>query len=140
MALVDELTIEATDKNLAIMQEFIESKLESMDCSMKEIMQIAVSAEEVFVNIAHYAYAPLNGQVTVRMEVIENPPHVDLTFIDSGTRYDPLANEDPDITLPIAQRKIGGLGIFIVKKMMDHARYEYRDGKNILTISKDLSS
>lgn len=135
----DELTLDATDENLEVMQEFIESKLEALKCSIRETMQIAVSAEEIFVNIAHYAYAPLHGKVTVRVKVEEEPPRVIITFIDSGAPYDPLAKEDPDITLSAEQRKIGGLGVFIMKKMMDHARYEHRDGKNILTIEKDLS-
>lgn len=134
----EELIIEASDANLAVMQEFLEQKLEELDFSMRDIMQVAVSAEEIFVNIAHYAYAPLQGKVKVTVEVTDDPPRLNITFADNGFRYNPLEKEDPDITLPAEKRKIGGLGIFIMKKMMDHAHYEYRDGQNILTISKDI--
>ena len=106
------------------MQEFLEQKLEELDFSMRDIMQVAVSAEEIFVNIAHYAYAPLQGKVKVTVEVTDDPPRLNITFADNGFRYNPLEKEDPDITLPA--------------EMMDHAHYEYRDGQNILTISKDI--
>ena len=74
------------------------------------------------------------------MEVVENPLSVIITFIDNGIPYDPLKKEDPDITLSAEERDIGGLGIYMVKKTMDAVSYEYKDGCNILTIKKDLTS
>ncbi len=138
MATRDELTIEATDDNLSVVQEFVEKRLNEVGCPFRAAMQIAVAVEEVFVNIAHYAYHPGRGNAKLRVEVTENPLRVLLTFIDKGIPFDPLAREDPDITLPVEKRKIGGLGIFMTKKMMDDVFYEYRDGSNILTIRKDL--
>ena len=105
---------------------------------MKIQMQIDIAVEEIFVNIANYAYAPEIGTATVRVEVMGDPPSVDITFIDKGIPYDPLAKADPDVTLSAEERQIGGLGIFMVKKSMDDVKYAYLDGHNILTIKKGL--
>ena len=103
---------------------------------MKVQIQINIAVEEIFVNIAHYAYNPEVGPATIRVEILEDPLAVSLTFIDQGTPYDPLAKEDPDVTLAADERTIGGLGIFMVKKSMDDVKYEYKEGSNILTIVK----
>ena len=105
---------------------------------MKAQIQISVAVEEIFVNIANYAYAPEEGPATLRLEVDEEPLVVTVTFIDHGTPYDPLAKEDPDITLSAEDRQIGGLGIFMVKETMDEVIYEYKDGQNILKLKKDI--
>lgn len=133
-----QLDIEATAENLDRVQEFVESHLERADCSMKSKMQIGVAVEEVYINIVHYAYAPEKGNATVRVSVTEEPVVVSITFIDHGTPYDPLAKEDPDISLSAEDRPIGGLGIFMTKQMMDDVRYEYKDGQNILTLVKKI--
>ena len=101
-------------------------------------MQIDIAIDELFGNIAHYAYNPEIGQATVRVEVIEDPLAVTITFIDNGVPYDPLAKEDPDTTLSIEDREIGGLGIYMVKKSMDDITYEYKNGQNFLKIKKNL--
>jgi len=134
----NELEIEAAEANLPQVLSFIEHHLEQADCPVKAQMQITVAAEEIFINIARYAYAPDRGKATVRVEVSEAPVVVTLTFVDQGVPYDPLAKEDPDVTLPAAEREIGGLGIFITKRTMDDVAYEYRDGRNILTLKKHL--
>ena len=105
---------------------------------MKAQMQIDVALEEIFINIANYAYQPGKGPATVRVDVTDNPLTVTITFVDHGIPYDPLAKDDPDVTLPADEREIGGLGIFMVKQSMDDVIYEYRDGHNILTIKKAL--
>ena len=92
----------------------------------------------LFVNIANYAYNPEIGTAVVQVTVNKEPLSVEITFIDNGKQYDPLAKPDPDTTLSAKQRKIGGLGIFMVKKSMDDVIYEYKDGRNILTIKKNL--
>ena len=101
-------------------------------------MQIDVAVEEIFVNIAHYAYNPEVGNAMVRVEILPDVPSVDITFIDQGVPYDPLAKADPDVTLSAEERQIGGLGIFMVKKTMDDVKYEYVNGHNILTLKKGL--
>ena len=133
-----ELVVEALPENLPQVQSFVRELLEKASCPMKTLMQIDVIVEEVFVNIAHYAYGTERGKAVVRAEISGKPPVVTITFTDRGVPYDPLAREDPDVTLPAEQRQIGGLGIYMTKKMMDEVRYEYRDGRNILTLKKKL--
>ena len=133
-----ELTIAATVENIETVTDFVNEQLESLDCPMKAQMQIDIAIDELFGNIAHYAYNPEIGQATVRVEVVEDPLSVVITFIDKGVPYDPLAKADPDTTLSAEERDIGGLGIYMVKKSMDDITYEYKDGQNILTIKKSL--
>ena len=116
----------------------MEKELHKIGCTMKEEMQIQVAAEEIFINIANYAYAPETGDATVRIETEEDPKAVVLTFIDQGVPYDPVKREDPDVTLPAEEREIGGLGIYMTKQAMDEVSYEYKDGQNILRIKKNL--
>ena len=134
----NEMETEAAVERLDEVQAFVDAHLEAADCPFKTQMQIDLVVEEVFVNIASYAYAPGKGNATVRAETTASPRGVVLTFFDSGTPYDPLAREDPDITLSAEERQIGGLGIFITKKTMDEVRYEYRGGQNILTMRKNF--
>ena len=133
------LIIEAKVENLDDVTAFIDAELEAHDCPMKTQMRIDVAVEELFVNIAHYAYEPEVGMAEIRIDFNNDPDAAVITFIDSGVPYDPLAKEDPDVTLSLDQRKIGGLGIFMVKKSMDDMQYEYKDGHNILTIVKNLT-
>ena len=136
--MMKELDIEALVDNLDAVLQFIDTELEEAGCPMKIQMQIDLAAEEIFVNIANYAYDPETGPATVRVEVDPDCSAVRITFIDHGVPYDPLAKADPDVTLPTEQREIGGLGIFLVKKTMDDIRYEYINGSNILTMKKNL--
>ena len=131
-----ELTIAATVENIEVVTDFVDQQLEELACPMKAQMQIDIAIDELFSNIAHYSYNPEVGQATVRVEVVENPLAVTITFIDNGIPYDPLAKEDPDLTLSAEERQIGGLGIYMVKKSMDEITYEYKDGQNILSIKK----
>lgn len=133
-----ELTIEAKVENLDEVLAFVDEQLEAHDCSMKIQTQIDIAVEELFVNIAHYAYNPETGPATLRVEIQDEPLSVIITFIDNGIPYDPLAKPDPDVTLSAEEREIGGLGIYMVKKSMDNIKYEYKDGKNILSIQKNL--
>lgn len=135
-----ELTIAATVDNIDAVTEFVNGQLEALDCPVKAQMQISIAIDELFGNIAHYAYNPDVGEATVRVEVTEEPLSVIITFIDGGVPYDPLAAADPDITLSAEDRAIGGLGIFMVKKSMDEITYRYEGGKNILSIRKKIGS
>jgi len=130
------LTVQAIPENLEQVTAFVDLFLEALDCPMKTQLQIDLCVEEVFVNIAHYAYGDATGDAEVRLCETDN--RVELTFLDSGMPYDPLARKDPDITLAAQDRQIGGLGIFLVKKNMDTVTYCYEDGKNILTMTKQL--
>ena len=135
---MNELNIAATLENLDAVMGFIEEQLEEYGCSMETQMQVALAAEEVYVNIANYAYNPEVGPATIQVEVHEDPLEVVITFMDNGKPFDPLRKENPDITLSADDREIGGLGIFLVKQTMDDVHYEYTDGRNILRIRKRL--
>jgi anti-sigma regulatory factor (Ser/Thr protein kinase) len=131
-----ELNVEALVDNLDTVIAFVDEELDKLETSVKIRTQIDIAVEELFVNIAHYAYNPQTGPATVRVEVEQDPLAISITFIDKGVPYDPLAKADPDVTLSADEREIGGLGIFMVKKSMDSIDYEYKDGQNILHIKK----
>ena len=131
-----KITVDAKIENLQQVQSFIDTELEAAGCSMKAQMQIDIAVEELFVNIANYAYAPGSGSAVIGVDVKEGV--AEITFADSGIPYDPLKREDPDVLLSAEDREIGGLGIFMVKKTMDDMFYEYRDGQNLLTIRKKI--
>ena len=130
---INKLIVEAKLKSLDEVLEFVDGFLENNDCPPKTQVQIDVAVEELFVNIAHYSGSNYAG---VEVEIKDDC--VFITFCDRGMPFDPLARPDPDVTLPAEDRSIGGLGIYITKKTMDSVSYEYRDGKNILTLQKDL--
>ena len=138
MSIINKLEIEADVNNLDKVLSFIDEGLEKNDCLPKVQMQIDVAVEEIFVNIASYAYKPGKGSATIILETQEDPPVATITFVDSGVPYNPLKKPDPDVTLSAEERQIGGLGIYMVKKSMDNIFYEYKDGKNILTIQKAM--
>ena len=133
-----EITLAATVENINAATDFVAEKLEEMGCAMKAQMQISIAVDELFANIANYAYPDGQGQATVRVDQSEDGKRAVITFIDSGIPYNPLEKEDPDTTLSAEDRPIGGLGIFMVKKSMDAVTYEYKNGQNILTIKKHL--
>ena len=134
-----EITLPATLENLASVQSFIEEELEAADCPVKAMMQISIAVEEIYVNIARYAYNPEVGEATVRCAVGDDPLQVTIQFLDSGRPFDPLAKPDTDTSLSAEERDIGGLGILMVKKSMDDVQYRYEDGCNILTLKKHLT-
>ena len=117
-------------------QDFVNAVLEEHDCGMKAQMQIEIAVEELFVNIAHYAYPNGKGEAEISVGVEDGVASI--TFRDTGIPYDPLAKEDPDVKLKAEDRSIGGLGIYMVKKSMDEMRYRYEDGHNVLTIRKTI--
>ena len=131
-----ELKVEARVDKLNDVLGFIDEELEGLDCPIKIQMQIDVAVEELFVNIASYAYEGGTGDALISTET--EGDSISITFTDSGKPYDPLAKEDPDVTLGAADRPIGGLGIYMVKKSMDEVVYNYSDGKNILKITKNI--
>lgn len=134
----DVLTVKADVNNLSEVQSFIDERLESAGCSMKAQIQIDVAVEEIYVNICHYAYKDKGetGDAAISMRIDDGV--AEIVFTDSGIQYDPLSNEEPDVTLSAEEREIGGLGIFITRKTMDEVKYEYVDGKNNLTLLKKI--
>jgi anti-sigma regulatory factor (Ser/Thr protein kinase) len=133
-----ELTIPALIKNIDTVTEFVNSELEKYNCPQKARVQINVAIDELFGNIAHYAYSHHEGNATVQVTFEKDPRAVVITFIDKGIPYNPLQKEDPDVTLSAEDRKIGGLGIYMVKKIMDAVEYKYEDGHNTIRIIKRI--
>ena len=133
-----ELTVKAALESASRVTAFIDEALEALDCPLKAQTQIDVAVDELFSNIASYAYAPGVGEAEVSLDFDEADRTVSITFADSGVPYDPLAKADPDVTLSAEEREIGGLGIFLVKKTMDAVEYARRDGRNVLTIRKRI--
>ena len=117
---------------------FVDRTLESFECPMKIQMAVCVAIEEVFVNVAHYAYGEGEGDVTLGIGFDEESRNITFRMTDNGVPFDPLAKSDPDITLSAEEREIGGLGIFITKKTMDSVSYAYENGENILTMIKKI--
>lgn len=132
----DEIELDAVVANVPVLAEFIEAKLEQINCPVKAMMQISVAVDELFSNISMYAYGEQTGKAIIKI-TLDNSM-VSISFTDSGIPYNPLEKEDPDVEAPIEERKIGGLGIYMVKKTMDDMIYEYTDGHNILTIKKNI--
>ena len=133
----NELTVPAELGRYEEVLDFVNQQLENAGCPFKAQTNISIALDEIFTNTASYAYAPGTGDVTVRIKTGGEPLFAEIQFIDSGVPYNPLEQDTPDITLSAEEREIGGLGIFLVKKMMDSVDYKY-DGGNILTLKKFL--
>lgn len=131
-----EITLQASIDNVAKVTEFVDAFLEENDFPMKMQLQIDIAIDELFSNIAYYAYGEENGEVTIKIDRVDSPDRIELSFIDNGIPYNPLEKADPNVTLDADEREVGGLGIFIVKKSMDEVKYELKDGQNILTVVK----
>lgn len=133
-----ELTVSAVVENIPEVTAFVDALLEAEGCSMKAQMHIDLAIDEIFANIASYAYEGNPGEATVRVDFDAGTREVEITFIDRGIPYDPSRKPDPDVTLSAEEREIGGLGIFLVKKTMDAMEYARVDGKNVLTLRKRI--
>jgi len=132
-----EIKVPADVGHLDEVLEFIGKAIKNVGVGEKFNNNIYIAVEEIFVNISHYAYPSGEGDVTISVNVTGS--NITIEFTDIGTPYNPLEKKDPDITLSADERSIGGLGIFMVKKLMDSMDYRYENNKNILSISKKWS-
>ena len=130
------LELEASCDELERVMTFTEEQLEAMDCPLRVSMQLQVAVEELFVNVASYAYPEGKGRCEIVLTPVEEPRGVTIAFTDSGIPYDPTARQDPDTHLAAEDRPVGGLGIYMVRKSMDTFTYRREDGRNIVTIGK----
>lgn len=121
-------------------QDFVSECIKTDGADEMTVMQIALAVEEVFVNIASYSYPDSEGDAEVTVERLADPPAIRITFEDSGIPFDPLNAPQPDVNLPAEERPIGGLGIFLVRELMDDVSYRYENGKNILAFEKRLDT
>ena len=131
-------TFPAKTESLNDVLSFVEETVEGFECPMKTQMALCVAIEEVFVNVAHYAYPESEGDMTLHISFDEESRNITFRMTDKGVPFDPLKKPDPDITLSAEEREIGGLGIFIAKKTMDSLSYSYENGENILTMIKKI--
>jgi anti-sigma regulatory factor (Ser/Thr protein kinase) len=132
------ITLTAVPENFAAAQEHVRSFLDSASCSMRTLFELDMVVEEVFINVASYAYPGSTGSVSLDLALDKEQNFLYLTFRDSGIPYDPLRKQSPDLSAPAEKRPIGGLGIFLVQKYSDSLSYEYAEGENRLTIGKKL--
>lgn len=135
---MQDLQLNASNDTLYTVLDAIEAHLDKNGCPDSVKTEILIAAEEIYVNIAHYAYGGEQGEAIVQMEVSQDPKVCRMVFRDKGIPYNPLEKEDPDISLSAEERDIGGLGIYMVKQYMDRVEYRYEDGSNILLIEKRL--
>ncbi|MCL2014203.1 MAG: ATP-binding protein [Oscillospiraceae bacterium] len=132
---MNELTTEARTENLEILMNFVDTGLEKADCSVKMRTQISIAVEEIFVNIANYAYSPEIGSVTIRLTAGDE---IIISFEDNGKPYNPFEGTGPDITTDVQEREVGGLGIFMVRSIMDSVEYRRVGDKNVFVMKKRL--
>lgn len=132
------IRVPAEISHLEEINDRIAEELEKYGCSVKVQMQVELAVEEIFVNIASYAYHPETGEAEINVDAGGDPPTVTITFLDHGKPFNPLEKPDVDVDEAAKSEDVGGLGILLVKKNMDDVDYRYEDGKNILTIRKKL--
>lgn len=135
---MSEITVLAIIEKMDTVMQFVDQHLEAAHCSEKVIGQVELAVEEIYTNITNYAYHPEHGTARIRCEIKGEPLQIIIDFFDEGKPYNPLEREMPDVNAGIDEREIGGLGIFLVRKMMDEVEYQFVDGKNILTIRKNV--
>lgn len=135
MADSERKTFPATVEGLKEATTYLRAYLETRNAEARVRSQLLVCLDEIASNIVNYSGA---SEFTIELWPIENPSRLKLIFFDAGTPYDPLKHEDPDVTLSAQERDIGGLGLLMVKKMMDEVSYENVDGRNVLTLVKNF--
>ena len=131
-------TFPAKTEALSDVLGFVEQMLDSFECPIKIQVALCVAIEEVFVNVAHYAYGEGEGNMSLGIGFDEESRAITFRMTDKGIPFDPLKKPDPDISLSADEREIGGLGIFIAKKTMDSISYSHENGENILTMLKKI--
>ena len=133
---MQKLTVNAKVENLNNVISYVNDILDHTSCSFKQRFAIEEAIEVIFVNIAKYAYPNSDGVATIEAKIDDSKSYIEITFIDNGIEYNPLEKEDPDLNIPLSDRPIGGLGIFMVKNLMDEVNYKYINKQNVLTIKK----
>lgn len=133
-----EIVLEADIRNIYKLGDFLEDSLSELNVSMAEDMKINLVMEELFVNIANYAYAPDHGWARIQTEVFPDQNAIEITVIDQGVEFNPLSRKDPDVTVSAKERGIGGLGIYMAKTEVDEMKYRRQDDENILWLRKEF--
>lgn len=135
-----QIKLPAIQEKYDEMSDFIKKSLRELGFEEDFINKVALASEEILVNIINYAYPDSTGDLSIECRKNKDSQGVTIVFMDRGISFDPLKKIDPDITIPVEEREIGGLGIFMVKKLMDSVKYDRLNDKNILTIVKNNST
>lgn len=134
-----ELHIESKLENIEKVTDFINTHLMSENATKNFCSSIDVVIDEIYSNIVNYSKLTEDDKVSVKIEIDGIPKKITIQFVDAGIPYDPLTTKDPNVDAKVEERDVGGLGIFMVKKIMDDVHYEYKDNKNVLTLTKNFS-
>ena len=122
-------------QEIPLLNAFVDEICELNGLDDMTTMQMNLAIEEAVVNVMNYAY-PEGTKGFVDITSMSDDEWLQFVISDNGKPFDPTTKEEVDTTLPVEKRRIGGLGIFLVRKMMDNVKYEYKDGQNILTLRK----
>ena len=136
---IKKCILDACDENMEAVNNFIHSLIPPDACE-KLIKCLDLAVEEIFINIAHYAYYPKRGTVEIFCDYCQEEGLLSITFKDKGSPFNPIEKADPDICKSAEDREPGGLGIFLTKKFMDNVSYVYYEGQNILTLQKKIKN
>lgn len=128
------LTVKPALESLGRVMEFIEGEMEKAEVPLKTANKLLIAFDEAYSNVIHYS-----GAQQAEISCGTKDDVLILRICDDGVRYDPFEAEDPDTTLSAEDRNIGGLGVFMIKKMMDSLEYAYEDGHNLLTMKMKLT-
>ncbi len=135
---LERITVQAVMSQVVPVAAMVNRIMAQLNCTPRTRMQIKLAVDELFSNIVHYAYGDGEGTITVEVKELENPPCLAITFIDQGIPYNPLTVREPELTGPARVRRVGGLGLYLVRKSMDSVSYEYKDNSNYLTVRKQI--
>lgn len=131
-----KINLPAKIENMERLIDFILENIKKYNSDKKFLYQMQLASEEIIVNVINYAYPDKEGDIIIEMEINEQNKEITIKIIDWGLHFDPLQKEDPDINVEIENRNIGGLGVYMVKNIMDELKYERIEGKNILLMKK----
>ena len=139
MQLLKSITLTNNVQDVPLLATFVEEVCEQAGFDASVTMQMNLAMEEAVVNVMNYAY-PSGTQGDIMIDALMGNGKLQFVISDNGPPFDPTAEADADTTLSAEERPIGGLGIFLVRQLMDDINYEYKDDKNILTLSKEMGS
>lgn len=133
---MEKLVVKAKIENFDVCAAFIEEQLEIAGFDLKARIKVITACEEIIVNVMNYAYSDEEGDLVIAFD--DGTDYIRITFIDNGRPFNPFDEPEVDVNLPVEERDIGGLGILLVKKLMDDVHYEFINNQNVLTIMKRL--
>jgi len=136
---LEKIELPAIEENFETLMNFLEERVDQSGLNAENLMLLKIAFEEIIINVIHYAYGEGGGPICVLVDFLEDPKRLFIEVRDHGISFNPLERADPDIHVPAEERNIGGLGIFMTKKIMDSVTYRREDGMNILTMIEGIT-